>query len=77
MHTKVNAQRARIAALIINALLVVGVSSFISFWKLGDFSITFFDEGQELQPVQEVHHGGSFLVPTLKGKPYFKKPPLR
>ncbi|MEK7790466.1 MAG: glycosyltransferase family 39 protein [Deltaproteobacteria bacterium] len=57
-------------------LFLAAVSSFLIFYKLGEKSLTTWDEILYAQMAKEMFRGGDWLTPTLNGMLRFEKPPL-
>lgn len=62
-----------------NILLLASIfiASFFCFWNLGQYSFGEGDQSTHSLVVQDMVHTGSYLNPTVVGKPYFNKPPLK
>lgn len=57
-------------------LFLAVISSFLIFYKLGEKSLTTWDEILYAQMAKEMFMGGDWLTPTLNGMLRFEKPPL-
>jgi 4-amino-4-deoxy-L-arabinose transferase-like glycosyltransferase len=47
------------------------------FYRLADNSVSHFDEYITIRAIQGIEETGNWLLPTVKGEPYLKKPPLK
>lgn len=57
-------------------VLLILLSGFAVFFELGRMDVSTDNEGQRAAPPAEMLRSGDFVVPTLNGEPYLKKPPL-
>lgn len=57
-------------------LFIAAVSSLFIFYRLGEKSLTTWDEVLYAQMAKEMFRGGDWLTPTLNGMPRFEKPPF-
>ncbi|MDH7602547.1 MAG: phosphatase PAP2 family protein [Armatimonadota bacterium] len=62
-------QRATYAALVVLCLVLF-------FWRLGSVPLMGLDEGLYSECAREMAAGGSWIVPSVNGEPFFDKPPL-
>lgn len=59
------------------AYVVLALMCFVLFcWRLGAVPLIGLDEGLYSECAREMAAGGSWIVPTVNGRPFFDKPPL-
>ncbi len=61
---------------VVFVVLLLGLSTIGIFLELGRMDVSTDNEGQRAAPPAEMIRSGDFVVPTLNGAPYLKKPPL-
>lgn len=62
---------------IIDLLFLLPLVAFICFYDLNSPSIHYRDETTHVRAIQEMRLSHSFWTPTVRGKPYFNKPPFK
>ncbi|MBL7662015.1 glycosyltransferase family 39 protein [bacterium] len=62
---------------IIHFTLILSLASALLFWRLDATPFRVSDESLHVKAAQSIFQGGSWLIPTVDGKPYLNKPPLK
>jgi len=57
-------------------LLLIAISSGALFFRLGSLPLSGADEPRYARIAQEMHDRGTWVTPSLEGKPWLEKPPL-
>lgn len=70
-------RRNAVLSLIFDLSLIGLFATFVCFYELGEGSFHPRDETTHVRVTQEMQHGGDLWNPTVFGKPYFNKPPLK
>ncbi|MFN8391430.1 MAG: glycosyltransferase family 39 protein [Bdellovibrionota bacterium] len=71
------ARRNWLLTVCLDLLLCLPLVALICFYDLNSPSINYRDETTHIRAVQEMRQNGDYWTPTVRGKPYFNKPPFK